>query len=314
MDKFDNGFHISSNPPYLVQALIFLVIVLVGFFVVGPLIGLVLGFPFYDGGIMEYLEAFTSASGNNKIKIPFYIVQGFTTAVSMILIPLMYLKISAKKNPNIFFKNPLSVVLIFLTLIITITFMSVNSVFIEWNASISFPDFMSGFEDWARATEDRAAELTKFLTTFDSVGQFIFAFIIIAILAGVGEELVFRGFLQNQFHKAFDNIHLAIWVSAFLFSAIHMQFFGFIPRMLLGALFGYLYHWSGNLAIPMISHAVNNGFTLVLVYLNQIGTIDFDMENSEAAPLSTVFIFAIITGALMFFFRKQALNAHATHD
>ena len=139
---------------------------------------------------------------------------------------------------------------------------------------------------------------------FNSTGEFLFAFLIIAILPGIGEELVFRGLLQPQLHRATGNAHIAIWISAILFSAIHMQFFGFVPRVLLGALFGYLYLWSGNLIIPMFAHFMNNGFSVLMLYLHQLGIVDIDIETTEAAPWPAVIGFSIITFGLMVYLKK----------
>jgi hypothetical protein len=194
---------------------------------------------------------------------------------------------------------------------IVIFFMGFNSVFIGWNAHLDLPDFLSGFEQWAREKEDVATQLTQFLTTFDSVGQFVIGFIVIAIFPALGEELVFRGLLQPQLHKATGNIHAAIWISAFLFSALHMQFFGFVPRALLGALFGYLYFWSGNLTVPVVAHFVNNGFSVVMIYLNKTRIAGVDLENPEVAPWPVVLVFSGLTFALLMYFRNTELKKHA---
>jgi len=116
--------------------------------------------------------------------------------------------------------------------------------------------------------------------------------------------LVFRGMLQPQLLRATKNIHVAIWTTAILFSAFHLQFFGFVPRMLLGALFGYLYYWSGNLLMPMFAHFVNNGFSVLMLYLNQKSVIDMDMESTEAAPWPAVIIFTLIAGAMLYYYKK----------
>ena len=142
------------------------------------------------------------------------------------------------------------------------------------------------------------------LVTFDSFGEFVIGFVVVAILAGICEEFLFRGIIQTEFMRGTKNIHVAIWISAFLFSAIHTQFFGFVPRMLLGVLFGYLYHWSGNLIVPMFAHFVNNGFSVVMMYLHQIGVVDVEIDTPEAAPWPAVVGFAILTFVLLAYLKK----------
>jgi hypothetical protein len=84
-----------------------------------------------------------------------------------------------------------------------------------------------------------------------------------------------------------------------------MQFFGFVPRLFLGLLFGYIYYWSGNIWYPILGHFVNNGFTLILIYLYQTGHIGIDIEIEEAYPLNIILIFSVITIYMLFSFWKQ---------
>jgi uncharacterized protein len=105
--------------------------------------------------------------------------------------------------------------------------------------------------------------------------------------------------------KATKNIHVSIWFAAILFSAIHFQFFGFVPRMLLGALFGYIYYWSGNLTLAILAHFVNNGVSVLALYLHQQGAFDFDMESPEAAPVQVVMFAAVVTAGLLYYFYKH---------
>ena len=297
----------SASAQETVQLNILLVLgaVLAGFVVIGPLIGIVIALPFYDGSIMDFMTALSNPIGNPAIKIPFYIVQGFSTLFGLIIIPALLLVV--KQQPiSVLLKAPASSINTYLIVVLTtIAFMLVNSPFIEWNATLTFPDFMKGFEEWARAREDYAGEVTTFLTTFGSSTELFLAMFVIAVLPAIGEELVFRGLLQPQLHKHTGNIHLAIWISAFLFSAMHMQFFGFVPRLLLGALFGYLYYWSGNLWMAVLAHFVNNGFSVLMLYFYQQGISQLDMNSTESAPWTVVAGATIVTFILLYLFKKQ---------
>jgi hypothetical protein len=88
-----------------------------------------------------------------------------------------------------------------------------------------------------------------------------------------------------------------------MFSAFHLQFFGFVPRMLLGALFGYLYYWSGNLLMPIFAHFINNGFSVLMLYLNQLGVVDIDIDSTETAPWPAVVGFTVLGIALLYYFK-----------
>jgi membrane protease YdiL (CAAX protease family) len=180
--------------------------------------------------------------------------------------------------------------------------------------NFTFPGFLGGFEDWAREKEEELKLVTEFLTEFNSFNQFIIVFIIVAVIPAIGEELIFRGILQNKLHIYFKNIHLAIIVTAILFSGFHLQFFGFVPRLFLGILFGYLYYWSGNLWYPIFGHFINNGFTLTLIYLYRTGRIGLDIETQDAFPLNIILIFSVITIYMLFSFRKHLMPKKQSNE
>jgi len=301
---FENHFGTRPERPPVINLLIILLMVGLGFIIVGPIIGFFLALPFYDGGMIELADAIQNPLDNPDIKIPLYIVQGCATFVGLIVAPAVYLKGRQKSVGDFFSWNGVGVAPVFITVAAVIIFMAVNSVFIEWNAEINFPDFAREFEEWARAQEDTATQLTQFLTNLSSPGELILALVIIAILPAIGEELVFRGLIQNELYRGTKNIHISIWFAAVLFSAIHMQFYGFVPRLLLGALFGYLYYWSGNLVLAIIAHFVNNAVSVVALYFYQQGMFSFDVESQESAPWTVVIPSAALTVGLLYYFYK----------
>jgi len=141
--------------------------------------------------------------------------------------------------------------------------------------------------------------------------------LVIAVIPALGEEVLFRGVLQNIFQKSFGHTqpHAAIWLAAFVFSAIHLQFYGLVPRMLLGALFGYLYVWSGNLWYPIVAHFANNSITLLAIFLYHQGATDTNIESVEAVAWWAALLSALFTGLLVYVFKKmQQDQAPALHE
>ncbi len=297
---------ISQKPAWL-SIISILVTATLGFVVIGPLIGFLVAMPFFDGSLFDLTHKLTDPVSFPEIRLPILIMQGCATLIGLILIPILYLGSIEKKNAVAWVtEKSTTIMMVTVTALIVISFMAINSVFIEWNANFVFPDFLKEFGDWARERERQAEELTNFFTTFNSTGDFLLGVFVIAFLPAIGEELVFRGMLQPEVYRASGNHHVAIWVSAIIFSAFHMQFFGFVPRVLLGALFGYLYVWSGNLLLPMIAHFVNNGFSVLMMYLYQKGMIATDMvDSTEAAPWPVVLSFTIVFAGLMYYFKKH---------
>lgn len=296
---------VSDRPPML-SVLIICVLVFVGFTIVGPLLGLLVSSFFSEGNLLQALQ---DPIGHPELQPVFFITQAFASGFGLIALPLGYISLVERKPLSPFYDRTVNwVIVIPLIVILAINFIVAISPIIEWNSTVHFPSFLEGFEDWARKREDYAAEVTSVFTTFNSTGAFLTGLLVVAILPGIGEELVFRGLLQNEFMRATRNPHVAIWIAAFLFSAIHLQFFGFIPRLLLGALFGYLYYWSGTLLVPTIAHIFHNGFTLSMMYLYQLRMTDINVDTEESAPWGGVIIAAAITAALLFFFRRMNIK------
>lgn len=148
--------------------------------------------------------------------------------------------------------------LMLVTLIASIPMMNL---IVEWNASIQLPESMSALERWMKASEAQSAEMVNTMLSGTTVKDLIISLLIIGVLTGVSEELFFRGMLQRILSDRM-NIHAAIWITAAIFSAVHFQFYGFVPRLLLGGFFGYLAWWSRTLWLPITAHAVNNSLVV----------------------------------------------------
>ncbi len=127
------------------------------------------------------------------------------------------------------------------------------------NQQMELPEAWSALEASMKRAEEESEKTIQLLLSATGTQAFLINILVIAILPAVGEELLFRGVLQNIFRTLFNNPHLAIWIGAILFSALHMQWYGFFPRLLLGAMFGYIYFWSGSIFLSIFAHFINNG-------------------------------------------------------
>ena len=188
------------------------------------------------------------------------------------------------------------------------------SALVAWNAAVHFPGPLHGFELWARGMEDQAAGLTKFLTDFNSPGRLLVGLVVIAIVPAVAEELVFRGGVQRNLVVWFNSRHVGVWLAAAIFSAIHVQFFGFVPRFVLGLVLGYLYEWSGNILVSMAAHFTQNAFQLILLYLAQGKQLPsaFDPDSTQALPWPPVLISAVLTAGLLYWLHQRWAAARPT--
>lgn len=151
--------------------------------------------------------------------------------------------------------------------------------------------------------EAKAGTLTQALLVMNSPQEFMFTLFVIAFIPAVGEELVFRGIIQNYLSRI--NLHTAIWTTAFLFSAFHLQFEGFLPRFLLGAILGYLLYWSGSLWLSIIGHFIFNGLQITGVYVLQLQGESVDMEVTDQLPWGFMILSIFMMLGLVYWFNKR---------
>lgn len=120
--------------------------------------------------------------------------------------------------------------------------------------------------DWMLSSESATNNMIEALLVMDSPQELLFNLLVIAVLPAFGEELLFRGIIQPNLSKYLKNPIVGLWLTAIIFSAIHMQFQGFLPRMVLGALLGYLFYWTKNLWVPILAHLANNGIQVLIAF------------------------------------------------
>jgi membrane protease YdiL (CAAX protease family) len=289
--------------PFL-QLLLLLFYALLGGFVFG-LLAIVIILIINGLGMVSNLELLLS--GDPKFITEFKIIQILSSIGTFILPPIALALTEGKKVTQFYsFKKP-QTLLIFLVLMIMI----VSMPFMEWtvliNQKMVLPDYLKAVEQWMKEKEDAAMKITIQLITVRSNFDFIVNLIMIAVLPAIGEELMFRGGVQRSLTKAFNSPHLAIWLTAIIFSAIHVQFYGFIPRMLLGAGFGYLYFYSGSLWYAMLAHFINNAYAVCAAFYMQKHNMPLNKADEPIGfPWYGYLISAIITIALFKFFKDSA--------
>jgi membrane protease YdiL (CAAX protease family) len=145
------------------------------------------------------------------------------------------------------------------------------------NDMVVLPHFMSGVELWMQQMEHQSELLTEKFLSVSSYSALALNLLVMAAIPALGEELFFRGILQTVLGEKL-NRHLAVWITAFIFSAIHLQFYGFLPRFLLGAALGYLFLFSGSIWASIIAHFINNALAVLLFFLTFNGYLTFDMD------------------------------------
>ena len=179
----------------------------------------------------------------------------------------------------------------------------------HWNQQMVLPTWLSGVEEWMKAKEAEAEWLTKQFMSVTTISGLLVNLLLMAVLPALSEEITFRGVLQRllNFQLSTFNSHLAIWLTSIIFSAIHMQFYGFVPRMLMGALFGYMLVWTGSLWVPMLMHFVNNGMAVLLYFM--ANRAHWDMDKVDAIGTGNTLWLGIVSLVLtvvgIYMFRRS---------
>lgn len=177
---------------------------------------------------------------------------------------------------------------------------------IFWNENMQLPASMADFETTIRKMEDTAADYSAILLSGTGIGSLLSGILVVGIITGICEELFFRAGLQRILSRSMS-VHAAVWVSALVFSLVHFQFYGFVPRVILGAFFGYLYAYTGSLWLNATAHALNNSLVVVTAWIaNRSGEAIASEEWGVVAdgfPWPTLLsVVAVI--AVLFIFKK----------
>lgn len=232
------------------------------------------------------------------------------TSIGLFLAPPFFLSLKNGRRFQDFyrFEKPRAKWLLLILLI-----MICSMPFMEWTAMMNqrmvLPEFLKPVEDWMREKEDAAMKMTIILLKIDHIGDFILNLFMIALLPAIAEELMFRGAVQRSFKRMFGNPHVAIWLAAFVFSAIHVQFFGFVPRLLLGAAFGYIYYWTGNLWYAMLAHFLNNAYAVCVAWYLQVHHLPLeDGDNTFHFKWYGYVLSLVLTIFLLLYFKKETAH------
>lgn len=198
---------------------------------------------------------------------------------------------------------------VFGILLLYVLMMPLLNQIIYWNAEMHLPDSMSGFEATLRRWEESNGKLSEMILATKSVGGLVVNVLIVGALTGFCEESFFRGTLQRMMTSRGVNHHFAVWAAAFIFSAVHFQFFGFIPRMLLGALFGYLLWSTKSLWASALAHALNNSIVVVVSWLAANGYVSdrFETAGISEHGFPSYAVISAVAVALFIYFLWQRL-------
>jgi len=274
------------------RQLVFTGLVIVGSWIVFQLIGMLSGMFIFGLSFSEISDSLAQLNDPAIVGFLKY-VQAFTStgmfifaawAVAWYIDPDWKQFLGLKTNPGW-----LVIILACAFIFVILPFTNLLSYF---NSNLGLPAFLSGVENFFRDKESQMTEIMEGFLKPGAIGGLAFNLLVIAVIPAIGEELMFRGVVQKLLAKWFGHPHWAILLTAFLFSAMHLQFLSFLPRFFLGIVLGYLFYWSGSVWLVILVHFINNALAVVFYFYHYGGYISNYLENAGTPENGLLLAFA----------------------
>lgn len=264
------------------QQLLYLFLLWVGCTIIGLAISLGLVALLYDRGMAMNMIQMSHTDAPGFIGA-FRIFLGLGNTLFVFLAPAIIFTYYILQDPAAYIgaRNYFPKVLLLVVLAFMILFLPVIEITSFYNQNMTLPASWHGFEKWIRDTEKENEALVHIILDMKTGLDLALSLLIVAVFPAVAEEFFFRGCMQRIFEQMTKNVHAAVWITAFIFSFMHFEFLGFVPRMLLGAGLGYLYAWSGSIWPSVLAHFINNGFAVVGLYLYQHKYISTNPDDNQ---------------------------------
>lgn len=290
----NNSDHISFLLPAPKRGALFVCAVLLGFAVGSIIIGLIQRI----GGTTPAILRISAVIQDVFV----FILPALITALFVTRLPAQFLAID---------RRPSSLKALASCGLLLLAIPAINAL-VAWNESITLPQSMSGIEKSMRIAEETARASIDVLIGGTSLGSLLVSILIVGVFAGLSEEMLFRGAFQRLMTTSGLRGPVAVWIAAFVFSAMHLQFYGFFGRLLLGAYFGYLLLWTRSLWIPIITHAFNNTLYIIGSYIETSSGGVPDI-NTFGADSPILIIFSVVLTVLgIYFLRRYCLRVPKT--
>ncbi|MGI4020119.1 MAG: CPBP family intramembrane glutamic endopeptidase [Janthinobacterium lividum] len=293
---------------YPLQFLLMVLLAIGGLIIGGLICGIIIVIIYGVSGFSNIMQlsADMPASALNSLK---FMQMG--SSVFGFLIPAIFFAKVIVRQPKTYLKANWRFPLVLLLVVFFIMLIAspMMEMLINLNQKMVLPQALKGLERWMRNMEDTAGEQTEILLKMKSPLSFLVNLLMIAILPAVAEEFLFRGCFQQIFIGWTKSIHWGVWLSAALFSAIHFQFFGFLPRMLLGVFFGYFAAWSGSIWPGVLGHFLNNGTALIVSYLYQLKKIKVNPDEQQMFDWKS-YAFSILLTLILFLVYKKVSQTY----
>jgi len=269
---------------------------------------LFIGSLLFSFDINNLSDPITGNSGNNIMFVRYLQV---TQQLSFFLFPsVMMVKFYRSSDSQIIFSEKkirgFDIILVFVLAFFAVSVTTWTGII---NSKLTLPDSLSGIEVWIREKEEKASAITNVLVESSDIQTYLMNLFILGIVPAVSEEMIFRGVMQQLFYRIFRTVHWPVWITAIIFSTIHLQFYGFFPRLILGLIFGYLFLWSRNIILPVAAHFFNNAIAISFTYFTGQGNLPGKSFEVSGEGIPAIPFLQIIGGIIiLFYFRSKYQN------
>lgn len=310
MYKFNHSPDQNLKYPPFTSLMLFILVVFIGIIAGSLLCFLLIALPQtgFDTAAAQHFMSSTIANCQNVLIC--HALQGVALFVPFVMFPILYFQFTENKSithlfhPDVSFQKQAS--LFALGILFILSVYPLGLALRELTVDLVNEGLFGEAGKSILLHEESQSELIEAMLNVHTPLEYLSLFLIIAVLPGFGEELVFRGVIQNIFLKLQLNHHLAIILTAILFSGLHFNLTEFLPRVLLGAVLGYTYYYSKNFWIPVFLHFANNALSIVYYVYLKSGDIEFDMEASGQIDALDISVGIIITISSWYFFKRIA--------
>lgn len=285
--------------------LIYVLFIILTSFLITLLFALLIAIPLFHINLSDLSSTLSDYSNPNNLSFLKYLQS--MQAFGLFILPAFIIAYLFRSDNYLAFNKKVNSKTIFLSIFILVASIPIINSLGALNQSMQLPDWLSGIENWIKEKEENAQNITESFLVMNTLRGLLFNLFMLAVLPAIGEELIFRGILQRIFAEWTRNIHIGILIAGFLFSAMHFQFYGFLPRMILGILLGYLFYWSGSIWIPIVGHFTNNAIAVLFYYfysdemIHEVESFGFNQGSYGYLVMSII----VVSSALYLFYKDN---------
>ncbi len=246
---------------------------------------------------LKYMQVLSS--------VGMFVVSSFIIAHLLSSNPLGFLGLTIKPG----------VLMSALVIALAVIALPMNNFFGYFNANLKLPEFLNGLQNYFELKEGQGERIMESFLGNSSVGGLYINLMIVAVIPALGEELFFRGILQNILVRWIGNKHWGVIITGLTFALVHFQFLSILPRIVQGILLGYLFLWTKSLWYPILAHFVNNAIAVIFYHYYYQEKLGNGMETI-GTPDANIFIaiYSIIGVGLIFYSIKKISDEPRMHS